>query len=107
MNVSSEEKFPIALDRHPQNFLIRADHLVAHGDHGLQLRFGCGDRCHDINDVRLACGHRERLLLGDASALPSLAHRVLHERAEIHLVRARGFAAALHRLRGLLVGARR
>src|SRR5690606_6680649 len=43
-------------DRHPQDFLIGLDHLVAHGDHGLERDFGLGDTLHQIMRLGLA-GH--------------------------------------------------
>src|SRR4030095_3525574 len=50
-------------DRHPHDFLIGRDHLVAHGDGGLQRDFGVVHGHDDVADVDLAGHGLGRLLL--------------------------------------------
>ena len=87
-----------------QKLFFSGSVLVAHGDHGFQLRLGGGDRCDDIDDIALAGRDLHRLLLGHARGLPRFADGFLHRAAELAAIGAFG-SWGLIGARGLLIRA--
>ena len=71
------------LDRHAQDFLVGADHLVADSDHALQLHLGGGDCGHDVHKLRLAGGGLRRQGFRLLQRLLNRFHRIHDHIAEI------------------------
>src|SRR3546814_9914566 len=76
-------------DRHTDDVLVRLDHAVAHGDHGLQRDLGIVDGGNDLEQVGLLRRGLCRELLRPAQLL----HRILPD-----LAKELGEAAAAARL---------
>src|SRR6185312_11716126 len=80
------------LDRHPHDFLVRRDHLVAHGDGGLQRNFGVVHGHDDVADVDLTGDGLGRFLLALAQGIDPALGRAL-ERVDEAVAAAGGRAA--------------
>ena len=63
-------------DRHPHDFLIGLNHLVADGHHRLQRGFGRGDGGDNVDQTALALDRGGHLRLGGLGRLGQIAHDV-------------------------------
>src|SRR5579863_1890518 len=80
-------------DRHPQNFLIGRDHLVAHRDQGLDRRLALRHGGDDVDHIGLAHGHRLRLRVRLTAGLRDGLDHVLEHGAEAEAALLRAVVA--------------
>src|SRR5687767_10713077 len=71
-----------ASDRHPQDFLVGLDHLVAHRDQRLDRDLGLGHGGDHVDQVGLAGRHGGGLGVGLLAGVDHRAERFLDEAAE-------------------------
>src|SRR5262245_34559834 len=87
-------------DRHPHDFFVGRDHLVAHRDQRLDGDLRLGHRRYDVDHVGAARRRRPDLVVGGAAGLHHGAERVLEHRAKTAVVAldARSLARAAGRV---------
>src|SRR5215813_10023311 len=71
-----------ASDRHPHDVLVGRDHLVAHGDNGLQRHFRVVDGHDHVADVDIAGHALHRLLFAFPQAIYGALRGILEGRGE-------------------------
>src|SRR5262245_29736992 len=84
-------------DRHPHDFFVGLDDLVAHRHQRLDGDFRLGHRRHHVDDVGVAGGHRLGLRVGGLARLHHAAERVLEQRSEAGIAALSGLGRPARR----------